>query len=301
MFSHRTLPLSSFTGCSNFKIIREAEIAFAAKIPIDLNDRVAPAGTASHIEEASTQTGLAALIVPPALADLVPETIGLGISDEPQIAIASIQEKFAKMENFQWESFKSRIHPTAVIGAGAYIAPNDVQIGAHTVIGQNAVILERSIIGDNCKVGPLSAIGVEALEKWPGCDPNQLMPQTGGVWMENNTTVLSATTVVRASFGGFTRICEGAVLDNLIHLAHDCHVGERATVVACSEVSGRVVLGPDSYLGPNCAISNGLKVGAGATVTMGSTVVKDVAAETRVTGNFALPHKKWINFIKTFR
>jgi len=281
--------------------MRDADVAFAGKIPSELNARVAPAGALHHIEEAHEQMGLAALIVPEHLADKVPETMGLGIVESPQVIVAEIQEILAAMPSFQWESFETEVHPTAVIGEGAYIAPKDVRIGANTVIGQNAVILERSIIGENCKVGPLSVIGAEALEKKAGCSPNRLLAQSGGVWMEDNTTVLSATTVVRATFGGFTRICEGAVLDNLIHLAHDVQVGKRTTVVACSEVSGRVTLGEGSYIGPNSAISNGLTIGANATVTMGSTGVKDVPENTRVTGNFALPHEKWIHFVKTFR
>ena len=90
-------------------------------------------------------------------------------------------------------------------------------------------------------------------------------------------------------------------LDCQIHLTHDCDIGDRVTLAACAEISGRVTIGDDSYLGPNVSVSNGLKSGKNAHITVGAVVVRDVDDGERVTGNFALPHRKWIAFIKSIR
>lgn len=90
-------------------------------------------------------------------------------------------------------------------------------------------------------------------------------------------------------------------MDAQVHVAHDCQIGKRVTITACSEISGRVEIGDDAYLGPNCTISNGVRIGAKATVTIGSVVVRDVAEGARVTGNFALPHENWLKLIRDYR
>ena len=63
-------------------------------------------------------------------------------------------------------------------------------------------------------------------------------------------------------------------------------------------VCGRVKIGANSYLGPNCTIKNGLFLGENTKISMGSVVTKDVKDDEVVTGNFAIPHKQFIENLK---
>ena len=117
--------------------------------------------------------------------------------------------------------------------------------------------------------------------------------------LDDGVEILSKCTVVRATFGGFTRIGRDTKLDCQVHVAHDCVVGERVRIAACAELSGRVDVGDDAFVGPNVSISNGLTIGPRAFVTLGSVVVRNVDPDQRVTGHFALPHKNWLRFIKS--
>jgi maltose O-acetyltransferase len=58
----------------------------------------------------------------------------------------------------------------------------------------------------------------------------------------------------------------------------------------CGEITLRpVIVGSGAWIGPRCVILPGVTIGAGAVVTAGSTVNKDVAPNTRVAGVPARP------------
>lgn len=301
MFTEKKTALSNFAKIANLKVVRDAEFSYVGKIPTALTGRVVPAMKLSHIESAKHHDGIAAFIVPANIANLVPVEFGLAITETPQIAAGIIQEQLCADADFQWEGFQSKIDADANISPAAHVASHDVVIGAGTHIGPNAVILPRSIIGRNCYIGPGTVIGMEAFEHMAGSSPSRILPQTGGVRIEDYVTIQANCTVVRATFGGFTILGRETMLDCQVHVAHDCKIGQRVKLTACTEISGRVEIGDDSFLGPNCSISNGIKLGQKVHITIGSVVVRDVADGQRVTGNFALPHQKWLNFIRTFR
>lgn len=301
MFTETRIALSELVGPLGLDLRRDAQIAYVGKVPTRLPHRLVPCGKQIHLDEAAGETGIAAYVVPADLVDAVPAGAGIVVADKPVFVAMQIHEYLAAQPGLLWADFPSRIDPTAVIGPGAQIAPINVVIGARTVIGPNAVILERSIIGADCEIGPGTVVGGEAFEQFPGASPKRILRQAGGVMIEDWVTMQAKGTIIRSTFGGFTRIGRETKMDAQVHVAHDCQIGQRVTITACTEISGRVEIGDDAYLGPNCTISNGVTIGAKATVTIGSVVVRDVPEGTRVTGNFALPHDKWLNIIRDYR
>lgn len=299
MFTGKTLPLSALAEGTSARVLRDVAVANVGKIPTRLPNRLVYAGAAKYLTDLDQHDGIAAVVVPVEIADQVPEKYGVAIAQDAHVAAIEIFEAMLTRSGFQWDDFPTRIASSAQVHPSAIIAERNVIIGERSQVDAGTVVRERSIIGDDCYIGALSVLGAEAFEMMPGSRPQRLMKQGGGVRMWNNSTVLNATMIVRATFGGFTEIREGACIDNLIHIAHDVDVGRDVSVVACAEVSGRVVLGDGSYVGPNATISNGLSIGNGATVTLGSVVVRDVPEDARVSGNFAVPHEKWIQFVKS--
>ncbi len=72
-------------------------------------------------------------------------------------------------------------------------------------------------------------------------------------------------------------------------------------IVAGSAIGGRTIVGDDVWIGINSTISNGLTIGDNCRISLGSVVTQSVAAGKTVTGNFAIDHKKFIEFIKSIR
>lgn len=301
MFTGRRISLSELAAPLGLEVMRDAEIAFVGKVPTRLDGRLVPCGKRVHLDEASGRDGIAAYVVPADLADAVPAGAGMVLAENPVVTAMAIHEYLCDLPGFIWDDFDSEIDPTAIVMPGAYVAPKNVRIGAETVIGPNAVLLERSIIGKSCQIGATCVIGMEAFEQKSGASPKALLRQAGGVWIEDHVTLLPGCTIARSTFGGFNRIGAETKIDAQTYIAHDCVIGKRVTICACCDISGRVEIGDQAYLGPNCTISNGIRIGARATVTLGAAVTRDVPDDTRVSGNFAMPHDKWLNIVRDYR
>lgn len=301
MFTGHTLPLSSLEGQFEITVIRDCDFSYVGKIPTRLERRLVAASSAIHIEKALAEDGIAGVVTTLEFSDSVPEPFGLAVADDPLKALLKAQAYISALADFQWQSFESRIHPSAVIGAGAYVAPRDVVIGEGTVIHPNAVILPRTIIGSDCSIGPGTVIATDAFELDTSVDPIGVVKQSGGVRIADHVDVQAKCTIVRATFGGFTELAEGTKLDCQVHFAHDCVAGRNVRIAACVEVSGRVHIGDNAFIAPNSSISNGITVGAGAKVTIGAVVTRDVPEASTVTGNFAVEHRKWLSFMRTLK
>ena len=300
MFTHRRILLSELADAADMTVLRDVEIAFAGKIPTALECRVVPASSADHLTAIEAQDGIAAMVVPAALADDVPPYYGLAVSEVPMAALARLQKELSGRENFQWESFSSQIDPSARIHPSAHIAALDVVIGEGTCVGPNAVIQPRSIVGRHCKIDAGCVIGAEAFEA-DVTAPGELLQASGGVEIGDHVTLQPNCVVGRASFGGFTRIGDGSLIDASVSISHDCAIGAAVTICANASLSGRVIAGRGAYVGPNASVSNGVVLGDKCIVSIGSVVTKAVAPNTRVTGNFAMPHAKWLALIRKFR
>ena len=301
MFTGQTIDLLTLANGSGFKVERDCQLSYIGKVPSTLPRRFVPCNAAHHIDAALELDGIVGIVTTPDNAHCVPEHLGLLIADAPVAAALELHEKLCGMDDFLWCSFESRIHPTATIHPTAIIAEHDVDIGAHTTIGPGAIIMPRTVIEDDCVVGPGSVIGCDAFEVNTHTAPSRILSQAGGVHLHKNVEILAKCTIVRATFGGFTTLGEATKLDCQVHVAHDCNIGQNVRIAACAEVSGRVFIGDHSFIGPNCSISNGLTLGQKCHVTIGAVVVRDVPDNGRVTGNFAVDHRKHIAHIKQIR
>lgn len=301
MFTQNTERLSSFAGSAGLRIVRDCEFSYVGKIPTLLPCRIVACATARHIDEARSGAGIVGIITIAELQELVPLAMGLAISDKPLSATFDIHDMLCQREGFHWQRFETIVAPDAVIHPSAMVAPYDVVVGAGSVVSERAIVCERAVIGEACRVGPGTVVGSRAFEVRSDSQPHRILSQAGGVQIASHVEILANCTIARATFGGFTSIGEGSKIDCLVHVAHDCQIGRRVNVAACAEISGRVVVGDDVFIGPNVTISNGISIGQGATVTLGSVVVRDVPVASRVTGNFALPHEKWLSFIRSIR
>lgn len=104
-----------------------------------------------------------------------------------------------------------------------------------------------------------------------------------------------------AFFGGHTSLGEETVADNLVYIAHDVQIGRRVQICALVNVLGRTIVGDEAYLGPSCVVKNGLVLGARARVNIGAVVTTDLAEDAIVSGNFAVPHDRFLDHIRSIR
>jgi UDP-3-O-[3-hydroxymyristoyl] glucosamine N-acyltransferase len=280
-------------------IVRDTEFYNIGKVPTHAGPRIVPCAKPNHIEEALRTQDIVGIITTPSLADNVPDHLGLVIDDAPLKAAYRIHEYLCDVPNHYWKEFDSYIDETATIHPDASIAEKNVIIGPHSRIGAGTIIAERSVIGAHCDIGLGVTIGGDAFEVVNLHERRSVLRQGGGVRIGDHVTIQSQSNIVRATFAGFTEIGDETCIDALVHVAHDCVIGKRVTITACAEISGRVNIKDNAWLGPNCSIVNGLTIGEGSKVTIGSTVTRNVDDGQTVTGNFAIEHQKWLIFVRS--
>lgn len=247
------------------------------------------------------KTNITCVITTKELAASVPEKLGIAISPNPSRSFYEIHNFLAHETEFYGKKYDAIVADDAEISSTAYVADKNVRIGKRCFIGPHASILENSILEDNVIVRAGTIIGTEGFQfKRFG---NQILPiiHAGGVILHRNVEIQANSCIAKSVFGDFTEIGEHTKLDNLIHIGHNVRIGKRCLVAASAMIGGSAKIGDDVWIGPSATISSEVEIGSGACITLGSVVTKNIAPGQRVSGNFAIDHNKFIEFIKTIR
>lgn len=293
--------LSEFAEVAGLRVVRDCDFTYAAKILSPIDDLVVPLLRAEAVPDLTARDGLSGVIASPDLADLVPADMGLAVADDPAAALHRLHAALHAAPGRLWTDFDSEIDPTAVVHPGAVVAPRNVRIGAGAEIRPLAYVAERSVVGAGTRVHAGAVVGADAYELLMLDGRQTLRPQSGGVVLGEGVEILSGAVVTRAAFGGATRLDDRAVLDANATVSHDARLGADVRVGGNAWIGGRAVVGECASLAPGCVISNGVRVGARAKVSMGAVVTQDVADGAQVTGNFALPHDRFLAHLRAIR
>jgi len=208
---------------------------------------------------------------------------------KPKLAFAQIAEILHPPKQRAPE-----IHPSAVIAADAKIG-RDVFIGAFVCVGEGSTIGDRTqmragakigdqvTVGEGCVIHPnvfiedgtsignrviLHAgvvIGADGFGYVRGEMGYHKFPQIGTVVIEDDVELGANTTVDRAALGR-TRIGRGTKLDNMVHVGHNCDIGERVVIAAQTGISGSVIIEDDCVIGGQVGFGDHVRVQSGAVI-----------------------------------
>ena len=189
---------------------------------------------------------------------------------------------FSKRASWRAKSI-SRLKRGASIESGVVLG-STVKIGRNCFIGPNSTI-DHCIIGDNVSIGANCSIGGSGF----GLVRNESdewirFPHIGKVIIGNNVEIGSNVCIDRGSLG-VTLLSDGCKIDNLVHVAHNAHIGRDTLVIAHAMLGGSVNLGENCWVAPGALLRNQVSVGSGALIGLGAVVVKDVEPKETVMGN----------------
>lgn len=182
----------------------------------------------------------------------------------------------------------------AVIGEGTIVEPgafvdHSVAIGSNVRICAGAAIRSFTDVGDNTIIRENAVIGSEGFGFERDVDGTPIrLPHLGGVQIGRNVEIGALNSVCAGTIDP-TIVEDNVKTDFLIHIAHNCVIGEGAIITACAELSGSVTVGKRVWIAPNVSITEGRQIGEGATVGIGAVVIKDVEPGAVVAGNPAKP------------
>jgi len=213
------------------------------------------------------------------------------------------------------------IHPTVIIdnstilsdnvsiGAGTIIGRNcrigrnviiypkvviydDVSIGDETIIHSNTVICNDTIIGRRCLILPGAIIGSDGFGFLEEQDSSYIrIPQIGNVVIEDDVEIGANTTIDRSMIGT-TLIEKGVKLDNLIHIAHSCIIGENTAMAAQTGVSGSTKIGKRNRFGGQVGVAGHIETGDDVILLAQSGTGKSLIKKGLYFGSPAKEHRR---------
>ncbi len=197
------------------------------------------------------------------------------ISASPRLDFIRALDWLDRNVGFAMYESKPQIHPTAIIGDNVVIESGCV-VGENVVIEHNVVIQKGTTIGARSRIRSNASIGGDGFgfERLADGSPIRFV-HLGGVRIGCDVEIGANTCVARGTLGD-TIIEDGVKIDNLVHIAHNVHVKRGAFVIACAEVSGGVVIGENTWVGPNASVIQKLTLGDGSLVGIGAVVTKDM-------------------------
>jgi UDP-3-O-[3-hydroxymyristoyl] glucosamine N-acyltransferase len=179
----------------------------------------------------------------------------------------------------------SSVHPTAKLGQAVHV-------------GARATIAEQAVIGNRTMVGPLAVIGraVEIGEDcsihanvtiYPGSrlgnrvvvhagavlgsdgfgyvrDPEsgrlEKFPQIGRLEIEDDVEIGANSTVDRGALE-VTLIGAGTKIDNLVHIGHNCQIGQNVIIAAQAGFSGSVTVEKHAVIAGQVGVGEHARIG----------------------------------------
>ncbi|RBO85732.1 UDP-3-O-(3-hydroxymyristoyl)glucosamine N-acyltransferase [Marinomonas aquiplantarum] len=213
---------------------------------------------------------------------------GYLLSDNPRLDFIRILSFLNDIFGFSTYDFTSDIHPTAVIGKNVVIE-DGCKIAEGVIIEHNTVIHSGTQVGKNSRIRSSSSVGGDGFgfERLGDGEPLRF-PHLGGVVIGENVEVGSLNSIARGTLSN-TEIHSDVKTDNLVHIAHNCIIGEKTIITACAQFSGGVIVGEGCWIGPNCSILQKIKIGKNSLIGIGAVVTKDIPNNTVFAGN---PAKK---------
>ena len=188
-----------------------------------------------------------------------------------------------------------RIHPTALVAAGARIADDvdvgaysivgaDVTIGAGSWIGPHAVVTGRTTIGARNRIFQFASVGDVPQDRKYGGEPTRTTLGDDNVIREF-VTIHAGTAQDR----GLTTIGNGNWFLAYTHVAHDCVVGNFTTFSNNAQIAGHVTIGDWVVLGAYAGVHQFCRIGEHAMLAAGTIVLQDVPPYVTAAGDPAKP------------
>jgi UDP-3-O-[3-hydroxymyristoyl] glucosamine N-acyltransferase len=244
-------------------------------------------------DEASIAKALAsaaaAVVLKPAAAAACAANPSIAVveSDQPKLWFA----RAAKL--LRPEPPCERIHATAIVGENAALG-GWVTVGPYVVIGDDAIVGENTrieagaVIGEGVRIGTECRIYPRVVVYAGTAIGNRVVihagavlgadgfgyvrdaatgaytqfPQQGRLVIEDDVEIGANCTIDRGALGE-TRIRRGAKFDNLVHVAHNCDIGEDVVIAALTGISGSSTVGSGAVIAGQVGIGDHVHVGPG--------------------------------------
>jgi UDP-3-O-[3-hydroxymyristoyl] glucosamine N-acyltransferase len=267
-------------------------------------DRIAPLEAAgpSHIaflanprfaaHLATTQAGC--VIVGPALAEEAAARGAAIVTADPYLYYARLSQWWAQSDRAE----QPGVHPSAVVEAGAQIAPSatigalsyigaQARVGEHTRIAARVTVGERCVIGERCILHSGVVIGADGFGFAPHRGQWEKIAQLGAVRIGNDVEIGANTCIDRGALDD-TVIEDGVKLDNLIQIGHNVRFGAHSAMAGCGGVAGSTKIGKHCTFGGGAMVLGHIELADHVHITAATVVSHSITQPGQYSGSFPI-------------
>jgi UDP-3-O-[3-hydroxymyristoyl] glucosamine N-acyltransferase len=231
------------------------------------------------------------------------------ISDNPLLDFIIITKIFYPDANYDDNQIDVRsdnddfLNKNIIIDKRAIIK-NDIKIGPNTTIKKNVIIGKNVHIGSNCSISNCIiednviindgtvigkiGFGFKVINK-----KLNFIPHIGCVLIKNSVYIGANCTIDRGSFSN-TIIGTGSMLDNQVHIAHNCEIGSNCFIAGQVGIAGSSKIGDNCMIGGQAGISGHLQIGSNVYIGGGSGVLQNIKDNKKIMGYPATDMRKFI-------
>ena len=244
----------------------------------------------------------------------------------PRLGFSMILNNYFSHHNS--EINESQIHPSSIVHSTAKIGKN-VSIGAYSIISEGVIIGDNTIISDrvtisfNCSIGSNAFIGTGVFMECSIIDndvnilhnsvigkpgfgfvPNKsettLIPHIGAVYIGKGTNIGSCCTIDRGLLDN-TIIGKSVMIDNQVHIAHNCVISDYCILAGQVGLSGSVCLEESVIIGGDVSIKDNITIGKNSVIAGASKVFNNFPEDSKIGGSPAQDIIDWKRIVAAQR
>jgi UDP-N-acetylglucosamine acyltransferase len=181
------------------------------------------------------------------------------------------------------------VHSTAIVSSKA-------KLGSNVTVGAFAIIDDDVVIGDNCVIAPRCHIEYTEMGSGNyigegsmiGAAPQDFKykNERSMVKIGDNNIIREYVSIHRATHeGSATVVGNNNFFMTMVHIAHDCKIGSKITIINNTGISGHSTVDDFAVLSGYTLIHQFVRIGSYAMVGGGTKLVKDVPPFMMINGN----------------
>ncbi len=245
--------------------------------------------------------GISCVLTTPELAEQVPAHVqGVFICERPKAALFEIHNYLAGCDDYVGPSFPTKVGNDCQISPLAVIDNENIVIGDRVIIEPFAVIKGRVTVGNDAVIRAGAVVGCKGFSfSKDGEGRNIFVADTAQIILEDQVELFEEVVISTGIFHWEKTVIDtNTRVDAQCHIGHGAHIGRNCLIAEGGKCCGNSWIGDHVWVGVAAVISNRVRVGCGARVSIGSVVTKDVPPGETVTGNFAIPHQVFMRNLK---
>jgi len=184
---------------------------------------------------------------------------------------------------------ETQVHPTAIVddaaelGEGVVVGPYcivgaGVRIGARTTLAGHVIVERDTTVGEDCRIAYGAVLGTDPQDLKYAGESTRLV-------VGDRTVIREYATLNRGTAAsGVTTVGSDCLLMSYVHVAHDCHLGNRVILSNAVNLAGHVTIEDWVIIGGMTPVAQFVRIGQHAFVGGQSRIAKDVPPYVKAAG-----------------